>query len=125
MFTYIQECEYDVNRAGPLAQGSSPWGAAGGKLAENAMTNARLRRPGTTDAGTELGGAMSYLVLLGSIVLIGLLNLTAELLQYLASPYGLLGGFILVNLLLCAFAPVCPPTALMRSLCTKAGCLPR
>ena len=68
---------------------------------------------------------MSYLALLGLIVLIGLLNLATSLLQWLASSYGLLGGFILVNLLLCAFAPVCPPTALMRSLCTKAGCLPR
>ena len=68
---------------------------------------------------------MSYLVLLGLFVLIGLLNLAAGLLQWLASPYGLVSGFIVINLLLCAFAPVCAPAALMRSLCARAGCLSR
>jgi hypothetical protein len=72
-----------------------------------------------------MGGAMSYLALMGLIVLIGLLNLAAGLLQWLASPYGMASGFIVINLLLCAFAPVCPPAALMRSLCTRAGCLSR
>ena len=72
-----------------------------------------------------MGGAMSYLALLGLVVVIGLLNLAAGFLQWLASPYGLISGFIVINLLLCAFAPVCPPVALMRSLCIRAGCLSR
>lgn len=68
---------------------------------------------------------MSYLALLGLIVLIGLLNLAAGLVQWLVSPYGLISAFIVVNLALCAFAPVCPPAVVMRGLCTKAGCLSR
>lgn len=68
---------------------------------------------------------MSYLALMGLIALIGLLNLAAGLVHWLASPYGLLSGFIVVNLVLCVLAPVCPPTVLMRNLCTRAGCLSR
>jgi len=65
---------------------------------------------------------MTYLFLLGLIVLIGLLNLMTGLLQWLLSPYGLVSVFILGNLSLCAFTASCPPVALVRKLCARAGC---
>jgi hypothetical protein len=65
---------------------------------------------------------MSYVVLLGLIVLIGLMNLMTGLLQWLVSPYGLVSVFILGNLSLCALTASCPPAALMRRLCARAGC---
>jgi hypothetical protein len=65
---------------------------------------------------------MSYLVLLGLIVLIGFMNLMTGLPQWLVSPYGLAGIFILGNLSFCAVTASCPPLALMRRICARAGC---
>ena len=65
---------------------------------------------------------MSYLFLLGLIVLIGVTNLLAGLLQWLATPYGLAGAFLLANLSFCAVRASCPPVAFMRRLCARAGC---
>ncbi len=68
---------------------------------------------------------MSYFALLGLVVLVGLSNAVTGLLQWLASPYGLVGifsVFILGNLSVCAFRASCPPVAFMRKLCARAGC---
>ena len=65
---------------------------------------------------------MSYLVLLGLIVLIGFMNLMTGLLQWLVSPTGLVSVFIFGNLSFCAFTASCPPVAFMRRLCARAGC---
>jgi hypothetical protein len=65
---------------------------------------------------------MSYLVLLGLIVLIGFMNLMMGLLQWLVSPIGLASIFILGNLSFCAFKASCPPVSFMRRLCARAGC---
>lgn len=71
---------------------------------------------------------MSYFVLLGLVVLIGLMNLMTGLLQWLLSPYGVVSVFsifsifILGNLSVCAFTASCPPVAFMRRLCARAGC---
>lgn len=66
---------------------------------------------------------MSYVVLLGLILLIGFLNLMTGLVQWLASPIGLVGAFIMINLGLCGFTGFCPPATIARGLCARAGCL--
>jgi hypothetical protein len=59
--------------------------------------------------------------LLGLVILTGLLNLMTGLLQWLVSPSGLVSVFILANLSLCVFTASCPPVAIVRRLCARAG----
>ena len=71
---------------------------------------------------SELEEVMTYLALMGSVVLIGMLNLAAGFVEWLVSPYGLATAFIAANLGLCTFATSCPPVALLSKLCASAGC---
>jgi len=64
---------------------------------------------------------MSYVVLLGLILLVGLSNLLSPLVSWLLSPLGVVSALLVANLTFCAVTASCPPAALMRKVCGRCG----